>query len=287
MIDLFNDFVHNAMDVAMSLLNGEQKIFVWMDFTPESEIAILHAVQVALILDKEICLMYKTEGEQQKINDAVKWLESLTKPLVEIFGAGRVHSYVATIPFEMLLTEMAENFDALLLVAHKSKIRELFHVLPRSGFPFLFVSAEQNPEHFYQNITVPVGYMKKSKDLALWSSYFARHNEAKVTLISANETFEEDKKTVQRNLHSIERLFRNFKFPFETIDCSTSSWKIQRKSLEHALLHQDGLLIISFSHRSSLLDRLFQITDAYVLDHSQTLSVMCINSQRDLYTFCG
>jgi len=40
----------------MTLTNGEQKIFIWIDFSPETEVAILHGVQVALILDKEICL---------------------------------------------------------------------------------------------------------------------------------------------------------------------------------------------------------------------------------------
>ena len=287
MIDLLNDFAHNTMDVPMSLSNGEQKIFVWIDFSEETDMTILHGVQSALILDKEICLMYRPVSNLGNTDLEASKLESLAKPLTGAFGAARVHTYVATLPFDLMLTEMAEDFEALLLVAPKSKNRELLPILPRSGFPFLFVSTRQNPEECYQNVTLPVGYMKKSKDLALWSSYFARHNGAKITLISANETFAEDKSTLERNLHSIERLFRNFKFPFETIDCNTSSWKIQKKALEHALLHKNGLLIISFSHRSSLLDRFLRTTDAYLLDHSEELSVMCINSQRDLYTFCG
>ena len=123
--------------------------------------------------------------------------------------------------------------------------------------------------------------------MALWSSYFARHNGAKVTLLKSVEMFEEDNRMVMNNLFSIERLFKNFSFPFEIVECHTSTWKIQKKSLEHALGYQNGLLIISFTYRSTFIDRFFGINDANVIVRSEGLSVMCINSQRDLYTFCG
>ena len=269
------------------LANGEQKIFIWVDFSPETEVTILHGIQVALILNKEICLIYHSSGETEKSKFTESGLLELTRPIAKIIGAERVHCHTTSLPLPGILNELAEEYDALLLVAHKSKNRELLPVLPHSGFPFLFVSNHQNQDKCYQKIAVPVGYMKKSKDLALWSSYFARHNGAKVTLLKSIEMFEEDNRMVMNNLFSIERLFRNFSFPFEIVECHTSTWRIQKKSLEHALGYQNGLLIISFTYRSTFIDRFFGINDANVINHSEELSVMCINSQRDLYTFCG
>ena len=271
----------------MSLANGEQKIFIWIDFSPETEVTLLHGLQVALILDKEICLIYHPAKDSTKVAVAESRLQGLSDPITQIIGAGRVHYHISSLPISAILTEMAEEYDALLLVAHKKNSRELLPQLPHSGFPFLFVSAKQDTDKNYRNITVPVGYMKKSKDLALWSSYFARHNGAKVSLIKAMETSEEDKKRVMGNLFSIERLFKNFGFPFEIIECHTPTWKIQKTALEHALGFQNGLLIISFTYSSSLPDRFFGVNDAYVIAHSEEHSVMCINSQRDLYTLCG
>ncbi len=271
----------------MSLANGEQKIFIWIDFSPETEVVMLHGIQVALILDKEICLIYHPIKESTKVPEAESRLLGLSAPVAQIIGQERVHTFIASLPLSSTLTEMAEEYDALLLVAHKKNSRELLPKLPHSGFPFLFVSANQDLNKNYQNITVPVGYMKKSKDLALWSSYFARHNGAKVSLIKAMETSEEDKKRVMGNLFSIERLYKNFHFPFDIVECHTPTWKIQKKALEHALGIQYGLLIISFTYSSSLPDRFFGVNDAFVIDHSEELSVMCINSQRDLYTLCG
>ena len=266
------------------ITNGEQKIFIWIDFSPETEVAILHGVQVAVILKKEVCLIHHPALTSSETEDRLK---RLTQPIAELVGKERVHSYIATQPLNRILTDLAEEFDALLLVAHKKNRKELLPHLPHSGFPFLFVSARQDPEPTYRKIAIPVGYMKKSKDLALWSSYLARHNGAKISLLKAMESSEEDKKRVMSNLFSIERLFRNFRFSSEIIECHTPSWKIQRSALEHALGFQSGLLIISFTYRSTFIDRLFGINDTYVIDHSEDLSVMCINSQRDLYTLCG
>jgi len=269
------------------LANGEQKIFIWIDFSFETGMTIQHGIQVASILDKEICLICQSPDDTKKIEEASSGLASLAHPLEKIFGASRIHTHVTTHPLEIILTELAEEFDALLLVAPKTNSKLLLPKLSHSGFPFLFVSAMQHPEKSYQKIAVPVGYMKKSKDLALWSSYFARHNGAKVIMIKALESSDKDKRRVMSNIFSIERLFRNFRFPFETIEMHTPTWKIQKKALEHALGFQNGLLIISFTHGASIIDRLLGLNDDFVIEHSDELSLMCINSQRDLYTLCG
>jgi hypothetical protein len=271
----------------MALTNGEQKIFIWIDFSHETEIAILHGVQVALILNKEICLLHHSSKGDKIIEDADSRLLRLARPIGQLLGSERVHCYLNEQPLTSMLTELAEDFDALLLIAHKNNCKELLKQLPHSGFPFLFVSSVHFVEKSYDKIAVPVGYMKKSKDLALWSSYFGRHNGARITLLKSLEMFGEDMRMVMNNLFSIERLFNNFRFPYEIVECHTPTWKIQKKALEHSLGFQNGLLIISFTYSSSFIDRIFKINDAYIINHSEELSVMCINSQRDLYTLCG
>ena len=270
----------------MNLNNGEQKIFVWIDFTPETEVTILHGIEVAKILDKELCLMCQIENEGI-LEEVTTRMNGLGNSIHPILGMDRVHHYISRQPLSTILTELAEEFDALLLVAHKQNSKELLPQLAHSGFPFLFVSSRQVLAINYQKIAVPIGYLKKGKDLALWSSYFARHNGAKVSLILANDYFEEDKRRVLSILLSIERLFKNFHFPYESIFTHTPTWKIQRRALEEAVGYQEGLLIITFTNRTSVVKRLFRIDDRYVIDRAGSLSVMCINSQRDLYTFCS
>ena len=271
----------------MALSNGEQKIFIWIDFSPETEVTIMHGLEVAFILKKEVCLIYCPGKQGLEAAEAELRLSRLSEPLVALLGSGRVHYFTAQNPLSEIITELAEEYDTLLLVAHKKNSRELLRQLPGSGFPFLFVSDSQNIGSGYKNIAVPVGYMKKSKDLALWSSYFARHNGAEITLLKSIELFGEDARIVMNNLFSIERLFKNFKFPYQIVECHTPTWKLQKKALEHALSFRHGLLIISFTHNPSFIDQILKVNDAFVINHSEDLSVMCINSQRDLYTLCG
>ena len=270
------------------LTNGEQKIFIWVDFSPETEVAVVHGLQIAQILEKEICLICQIPDHQSKQKaEAELLVNRLKTPLISILKSTAIHTLITSHPFEKLLTELAEEYDALLLVATKSKRSELLPKLPHSGFPFLFVSENQPNADSYQNIVVPVSYMKKSKDLALWSSYFARHNGAKISLVKAYASLEEDTRRINSILISIERLFRNFSFPYKIIESVTSTWKIQKEALKQAKELPSGLLIISFTYQSSIFDRLLRIDDTFLIDHAEKLSVMCINSQRDLYTLCG
>ncbi len=268
--------------------NGEQKIFVWCDFSPEMETAILHGLQVAAILKKELCLIHLLdENSHEKKEMAEAKLRGITARISAIAPSIRLHYIVMEKPLERILTLMAEVFDALVLVAHKNAAARLLSSLPDSGFPFLFVSAHDHLDALYRQIIIPVGYMKKSKDLASWGSYFGRHNGASIDVFLASEPSPADQESVQRNFYSVERLYRNFSFPYRPIESHSPTWKLQKAALNHSLGFKNGLLIISASFKTTFLDRWMGLTEGKVIEKSDDLSVMCINSQRDLYTLCG
>lgn len=268
--------------------NGEQKIFVWCDFSPEMETAIIHGIQVAVILDKEVCLMHilnEKSHENQEMAEAR--LRGIAAKIASLAPAIRLHFIVLEKPLHKILTIMAEIYDALLLVAHKKTAPKLLVSLPDAGFPFLFVSAKDDLDSLYKQIVIPVGYMKKSKDLALWGSYFGRHNGASIDVFMASESAEADRNSVKSNFFSIVRLYRNFRFPYQQIESHSPTWKLQKAALNHSLGLRTGLLIISASFKTTFIDRMMGLTEDKVIENSGDLSVMCINSQRDLYTLCG
>ena len=141
----------------MSLTNSEQKIFIWIDFSSETEVAILHGVQVALILDKEICLIYHASDDGLKIEEAESRLIGLTFPLMQTFGSARIHTFVTIHPLDTILTELAEEFDALLLVAPKTKSKELLPKLPHSGFPFYLYQIKSIPKNVIKRLLSRLG----------------------------------------------------------------------------------------------------------------------------------
>jgi len=270
------------------MINGEQKIFVWCDFSEEMDNAIEHGLMIANILHKELCLFHIWAKKiHENIEMAEAKLRGIAAHIVHDAAETKVKFIVREEQFSDVLTDMAEVYDCILLIAHKKAVPELLPDLKHSGFPFLFVSSKNCIDKIYTQIVVPVGYMKKSKDLALWASYLGRHNSAMVNIFTASESSEGDQKVVKSNLFSIERLYGKFSFPFEVVESHSPTWKLQRVALTHTLSLKCGLLIIAASYKPTFIDKLLGLTEEKVIEKSEDLSVMCVNSHRDFYTFCG
>ncbi len=268
--------------------NGEQKIFVWCNFSEGMNDAILHGMIIAITLRKELCLFHQLDRKiHESIGIAEARLRGAASQISPLFSTLEVKYFVRDQDIKSLLTDLAELYECLVLVAHKRSVPQLLPVLQYAAFPFLFVSSKVGIDQIYKHIVVPVGYMKKSKDLALWASYLGRHNGAMIDIFVADEGWGADQNEVKRNLFSIQRLYGKFRFPFQVIESHTPTWKLQKASLYHALGLKSAMLIIAVSFNPNFIDALLGLTDGKVIDKSEELSVMCVNSQRDFYTFCG
>ncbi|HEY3388397.1 MAG TPA: hypothetical protein VGK38_02420 [Prolixibacteraceae bacterium] len=268
--------------------NGEQKIFVWCNFMEGMDDAILHGMMIAITLRKELCLFHlldKRHHENIEIAEArLRGVASKISPLISTLP---VKYFVRDQNIKDSLKQLAELYECLVLVAHKEAVPQLLPVLQHAAFPFLFVSAKTEIDQIYKRIVVPVGYMKKSKDLALWASYLGRHNGALIDVFIADDGWNADQEVVMRNLFSVKRLYGKFSFPFQVIESHTPTWKLQKASLQHALGLKSAMLIIAASFNPTILDSILGLTENKVIGKSEGLSVMCVNSQQDFYTFCG
>lgn len=268
--------------------NGEQKIFVWCNFLPGMDEAILHGIMVASTLGKELCLFHLLDKNLHgDVAIAEARLRGTTSRISGYLQNIKVRYLVQDHEMVKSLNDLAELYECLALVAHKSSTKQLLPFLQYAAFPFLFVSAKGAIDQIYKQIIVPVGYMKKSKDLALWASYLGRHNNAMISLFMSEEGWGEDQKTVKNNLFSIQRFFGKFKFPFQIIESHTPTWKLQKGSLSHALSLRLAMVIIASTDKTTFLDTILGLTEEKVISKSEDLSVMCVNSKRDFYTFCS
>ena len=268
--------------------NGEQKIFVWCNYSEGMDDAILHGMVIASTLRKELCLFHLLDAKIHESGEiAEARLRGTVSKIVPFLSNIKIRYFVRDQNLTDVLGEMAELFECLVLVAHKKSVRQLLPVLEYAAFPFLFVSDKENIGNTYKHIVVPVGYMKKSKDLALWASYLGRHNRAMIDLFLADEGCSDDQKSVRGNLFSIERLYTKFGFPFQVIESHTPTWKLQKSALKHALSLKSGMFIIAVSYNNTFLDSIIGLTEEKLIEKSEELSVMCVNSKRDFYTFCS
>jgi len=268
--------------------NGEQKIFVWCNFTEGMNDAIIHGMMIAITLRKELCLFHLLDKSvHETIEIAEARLRGVAAKISPLMSTVSVKYFVKDQSIKLSLDQLAQLYECLVLVAHKGSVPQLLPVLEYAAFPFLFVSAKTNIEPIYKRIVVPVGYMKKSKDLALWASYLGRHNGAMIDIFIAEEGWKADQQVVTNNIFSIKRLYGKFRFPFQVVESHTSTWKLQKAALQHALGLKSAMLIVSASFKPTIIDSLLGLTERKVISKSEDLSVMCVNSQQDFYTFCG
>ena len=268
--------------------NGQQKIFVWCNFSEGMNDAIVHGMTIAITLHKELCLFHHLDKKLHENGEmAQARLRGAASKISPLMSSLEVKYFVNDLSIKECLAQLSQLYECLVLVAHKKSSPELLPVLQYAAFPFLFVSAKENIDQIYKRIVVPVGYMKKSKDLALWASYLGRHNDAMIDIFIADEGWNADQKVVKNNLFSIQRLYTKFSFPFQVIESHTSTWKLQKASLFHALGLKSAMLIVAATFQPTILDSILGLTEKKVIAKSEELSVMCVNSQQDFYTFCG
>ena len=268
--------------------NGEQKIFVWCNFAQGMDDAILHGIIIASILQKELCLFHVLDPKQhERIEIAEARLRSSVSKISDNLSTVKVKFLVTEQELIKSLDDLAERYECLVLVAHKTSAFHLLSVLHYAAFPFLFVSATIDIEPIYKNLVVPVGYMKKCKDLALWASYLGRNNAAHINLYLSNDGAGNDQRTVQNNLFSIQRFYDKFSFPSSVIQSQSPTWRLQKSSLKYALTQPKAMLVIAGSYQTTFVDSLLGLTELKVIGNSQDLSVLCVNSQLDFYTFCN
>lgn len=272
-----------------AMADMEQKIVVWCDFSPGMNAALIHGIYLASILKKELLLLHLIEKSHQedKLMAEAK-MRGVAGKTSDIIPSVRVRYLVREheLSQEMLL-DLSEVYDVILMTAAKSSTKQLLPKLKLSGFPFLFVEGEEEVENLYKRLIIPVGYMRRSKDLALWASYIGRNNQALIDLMAAREPGKDDRKRVKKNLSAIEMLFDKFAFPYQVIESSSQTWKLSKSALEHALTISEALLIVSGNDKTTFIDSWLGLTLPKLLRKSGNIPVMCINSYLDLYTLCG
>lgn len=267
--------------------NGEQKIFVWCDFTETMDDAVLHGSVIAKTLKKGLCLLHNLDPKHHENKEmAEARLCGIAEKAAHLLPNNTVKYIVLDLGIIKALSNLADLYECLALVAHKTTAPKLLSYLQYASFPFLFVSAKSNIDKLYRRVVVPVGYMKKSKDLALWASYLGRHNGATVDFFVAEEGSTADNINVKKNVASIAQLYDRLKFPFRIIESHSPTWKLQRAALYHALGLKSGMLIIAVSFNTTFLDSMLGLTERKVIEKSGELSVMCVNSRREFYTYC-
>ncbi|WP_372948880.1 hypothetical protein [Mariniphaga sp.] len=264
----------------------EQKIIVFITFTPADKSLILNGIKLASVFKKELCLVYRLNYKNSKQSEAFKnKLAEYTIPLKKEIPALKISILLIQENLREVPDILADDYEAILFVADAGQFKKFSKALTESPVPFLFVHSE-SPVSSFKNIIFPIDLRKENSDSTLWSSWFGRFNQSEIIAIAANEKNKESQKQIARNVSLAKKLYLKFNIKHKMFKGQKSSLQNSFEALEFALSEKADLLILLGSSVITPLDWLIGLPERKIIRNSGKLPVLLVNPRRDNYILC-
>lgn len=268
------------------IIERDQQILVFTDFTKNSKIALNHAVIIGKILEKEItiaCLNNALENEAELHSRLRTFAEGCATETV-VLNKDYSKSFLEIVPkINAILAIVSYRDDEKNHDFHPKNLLKLFK---KSRIPYLFVNKDIEDADFYKKIILPIDSTKESKEKVLWASYFSRFNEAVIKVITPKVKDEYFVRQLNNNQKFIKKIFANFEVDFEIVNTSEKESTIDMKAVNIANEEKAGLVIVLATKSYSLFDYFRGPKELQTILNQWKIPVMCLNPRDDLYVLC-
>jgi hypothetical protein len=264
----------------------EQKIVVFITFTPADNNLILNGIKLASVFKKKLCLVYRMNSKNSKQREVFNQkLIEYTVPIKKEIPTLKTSVLLLKENIRELPDILADDYEAILLIANAGQFKKLSKAVTESPVPFLFIKPEA-PLSEYKKIVLPVDLRKENSDSILWSSWFGRFNQSEIIAIAANEKSRESQKQVARNITLAKKLYLKFKVSHKLFKGRKTSLRNSFEALEFALAEKSDLLILLGSSVITPLDSLIGLPERKIIRNAGNLPVLLVNPRRDNYILC-
>jgi hypothetical protein len=264
----------------------EQKIVVFTSLTPADKNLILSGINLADVFKKELCLIFrlnKKERNKQELTE--EKLNTLLAAFKQEIKAVTCSARVTTEKLVDLPYILADDHEAIMLIANAAHYKIYAKAATESPVPFLFINTEA-PLSTFKKIILPIDLRKENSDTALWCSWFGRFARAEITAVAANEKDHHSQQLVARNVMMAKKLFQKTGISHKIYKGQKSSFRNSFEALEYALNSETGLFVLLGSSVITPLDRLIGLPERKIIDKAGNLPVLLVNPRRDNYILC-
>lgn len=266
---------------------SEQKVMVYCDFSESDYQAIAHGIRISEIFQLQLCLFHSVEGKaaDEKVNAQLR-LSAMIKKLQPNVPQVSIASLCLKGKLTDTIRRLVDGFDGVLLVCSNTDLKKKMKALQESRIPFLFVGESDKKQFAYKEVLVPLDYRRVMKSSSLWGTYFARFNDAHVELLLANEKNESNKKKLELNVKSFEKIMNGFKLKAKYTLAVKSSFGLTQEALYRAKVQKSDLLIIPASQKVNFIDLWLGLPELKLVKQAAGLPVMCINPSHNMLVLC-
>ncbi len=209
------------MNLVWVMDRNRKNILVAWDFQEPNELSLQHALQLARVVDNDICLVHliKETGffgnikeQKELVHHKKSELHAVAGELSKKFGH-TIHYAVNSGKLPAIFKKLEENLNATLLVApfqyvtdnYKLDVFDFVSSIKETNIPI--ITSRVPPLHSkYRELVVPVEHNKKFKEELKWIIYLAKYFKCNVNLIrpSYNDGFKN--RSVQNNIYFSKKL---------------------------------------------------------------------------------
>lgn len=261
--------------------NVHKPIIVPWDFTHVAEFALLHAVNICKLFNRELMLLHIVENPH-----ALKAsLEKLEKRSAEVSKAHslKVHPLVQAGNIFETIREAAYEQKAELVVmgTHGRKgMQKLWgswalKVMANSKVPFLVV--QQKPERdSFTKIVIPIDFRSEHKEKVTWMSYLSRHFNSTFLVFKRKVSDRGFRRKIASNLHYAESFLKNNDVSYE-IHTSKGKKSFEKETVEFAKEQDADLILVMVTRDIGFFDYIIAAREQYIIANPEKIPVMCTN----------
>jgi hypothetical protein len=264
-----------------------QKIVVFLQFNEFDKNLIMNGIRIAAIFKKELCLFTHLKNNRtDEREDLRSALFAYTIPIKNEMPDLRVSTLILNDKMRHLPDKLADDYEAIILIAGSLQFSKFAKALRESPVPFLFVNESFAEVSAFKKLVLPLDLRKENTDSVLWSSYFGRFNGSGIVVLAASDKNNDEQKQVALNSTFAKKLFGKFKVEYKIFKGTHSSFKNSFEGFDLAVSSGSDLLVILGSSTITPLDLLIGLPEQKIILQAGNLPVLVVNPRRDNYILC-
>lgn len=263
----------------------EQKVVIYTSLA-ESDIRLIHCgIRLALMFKKELCLFFQASKSFHDQSIDLK-LKKYRESIHQNIGDLPVSIVISSVKGEKLAFKLADENEAIILIANSSDFKKLAIPLRSSPIPFLFIDGAIPFESDFSRVIFPVDLRTQNKDAMKWALYFGKYNQSEIIAIGANDKVKANQRLVSSHLTSLKKMLERSGIQYKIYKGTRNSLGIHNEGLAAAFQLQANLMILLGSSTVTMLDLLIGLPEEKIIRKAEGIPVLVVNPRRETYLVC-
>ncbi len=262
-----------------------QKIVVYLTTAPSDAVVTEYGIRLAVIFGKELCLFFNGARREHGLDIDAKLVRHREEIRTRLPGLP-VSVLVGAYRDEQLAVRLADEQEAILLLADPGSFRKLAPALRESPIPFLFAGASRTGLSDFKKVVFPVDLRPRNSEAIKWILYFGKYNQSEIIAVGANDRYASNRQLVGRNLALLKKMLQRYGVGHRIVRGTQNSLGINRESLHAARETGAGMLVLLGSSAITFLDYLLGLPEAKIVSEARGLPVLIVNPRRETYLVC-